>query len=170
MFRTLYTKKRKSTPQNKHYFQAHMKYSLGQTTGWVTKMCEQICVCVCVCVCVHTHSVMSNTWLPHRLQSARLLCPQNSPGKNTGAACHFLLQGIFQTQGLNLCLLSLLHCQVISLAPVPPLRSPFNKFKRTERFQASSLTKMVRNQKPIRKSKSTIHPINMLKKEKQGGK
>ena len=30
----------------------------------------------------------------------------NFPGKNTGGGCHFLRQGIFQTQGLNLCLLS----------------------------------------------------------------
>ena len=34
------------------------------------------------------------------------------PGKNAGVGCHFLLQGIFPTQGLNLCLL---HCQVGSL-------------------------------------------------------
>ena len=27
------------------------------------------------------------------------------PGKNTGVGCHALLQGIFQTQGLNPCLL-----------------------------------------------------------------
>ena len=26
-----------------------------------------------------------------------------SPGKNTGVGCHFLFQGIFLTQGLNLC-------------------------------------------------------------------
>ena len=32
---------------------------------------------------------------------ARLLNPWNSPGKNTGVGCHFLLQGIFPTQGLN---------------------------------------------------------------------
>ena len=30
------------------------------------------------------------------------LCPQDSPGKNTGVGCHALLQGIFPTQGLNL--------------------------------------------------------------------
>ena len=30
---------------------------------------------------------------------------KNVPGKNTGAGCHFLLQGIFPTQGLNLRLL-----------------------------------------------------------------
>ena len=32
----------------------------------------------------------------------RLLCPWNFPGKNIGAGCRFLLQGIFPTQGLNL--------------------------------------------------------------------
>ena len=31
----------------------------------------------------------------------RLLCPGDSPGKNTGVGCHFLLQGIFPTQGSN---------------------------------------------------------------------
>ena len=33
--------------------------------------------------------------------------PWNSPGKNTGVGCHFLLQGIFLTQGSNSCLLSM---------------------------------------------------------------
>ena len=36
-------------------------------------------------------------------------------GKNTGVGYHFLLQGIFLTQGLNPCLLHLLHWQVDSL-------------------------------------------------------
>ena len=40
---------------------------------------------------------------------ARLLCLWDSAGKNTGGGCHALLQGIFLTQGLNLCLLCLLH-------------------------------------------------------------
>ena len=42
---------------------------------------------------------------PHGLQPARFLCPWDFLGKITGVGCHFLLQGIFQTQGLNLCLL-----------------------------------------------------------------
>ena len=33
--------------------------------------------------------------------ACQLLCPWNSPGKNTGVGCHVLLQGIFLTQGLN---------------------------------------------------------------------
>ena len=46
----------------------------------------------------------------HGLETARLLCPWSPPGKNTGVGCHFLLQRIFLTQGLNLCLL---HCRWI---------------------------------------------------------
>ena len=41
----------------------------------------------------------------------------NFPGKNTGVGCHFLLQGIFWTQGLNLCLL---HWQVDSYTTASP--------------------------------------------------
>ena len=35
---------------------------------------------------------MSNSVRPHRWQPTRLLCPWDSPGKNTGVGCHFLLQ------------------------------------------------------------------------------
>ena len=35
---------------------------------------------------------MSNSVRPHRQQPTRLLCPWDSPGKNTGVSCHFLLQ------------------------------------------------------------------------------
>ena len=48
-----------------------------------------------------SHSVVSDSLRSHGLQPARLLCPWNSPGKNTGVGCHALLQGIFPTQGLN---------------------------------------------------------------------
>ena len=30
-----------------------------------------------------------------------ILCLWNFPGKNTGVGCHFPLQGVFPTQGLN---------------------------------------------------------------------
>ena len=42
-------------------------------------------------------AVSISLWL-HRLELARPLCPWDSPGKNTGVGCHFLLQGIFLTQ------------------------------------------------------------------------
>ena len=35
---------------------------------------------------------MSDSVQPHRWQPTRLPCPWDSPGKNTGVGCHFLLQ------------------------------------------------------------------------------
>ena len=52
-----------------------------------------------VCVCVIC-TVMSNSLC--RPGPVRLLCPWNSPGQNTGVGSHFLLQGIFPTQGSDL--------------------------------------------------------------------
>ena len=57
-----------------------------------------------------SHLVMSNSSQPHGLQPTRLLCPWNSPGKNTGVDSHSLLQGMFPTQQLNP---GLLHCRQI---------------------------------------------------------
>ena len=54
-----------------------------------------------------SHSVISDSLWPRRLWFARLLCPLNSPGKNTGVD---ILQGIFLTQSLNL---GLLRCKQI---------------------------------------------------------
>ena len=88
---------------------------------------------------------MSDSVQASGLFPAGPLCPWDSPGKNTGVGidlpdpgiepvslkssalasgffakytrvgCHALLQGIFLTQGLNPCLLSLLHWQGGSL-------------------------------------------------------
>ena len=55
--------------------------------------------------------ILSDLWTVAR----QLLCPWDSPGKNTGVSCHFLFQGIFLTQGRNLGLLCLLHWQEDSL-------------------------------------------------------
>ena len=47
-----------------------------------------------------------------KLEPGRLLCNCSySPGKNARVGCPFLIQGIFHTQGLNLCLVCLLHWQ-----------------------------------------------------------
>ena len=80
----------------------------------------------------HVNSVIT-LWRPKSLQSCsahcdpmqptRLLCPWDSPGKNTGVGYHFLLQGIFPTQGSNLSLLCLLPWQVGSLPLAPPGQS-----------------------------------------------
>ena len=65
-------------------------------------------------------SVVSNSVQPCGLRPARHLSSWDSLGKNTGVGCHALLQGIFLTQGSNLCLLRLLHWQAGSLPLAPP--------------------------------------------------
>ena len=59
---------------------------------------------------MHVCSVVSDSLQLHGLWPSRLLCPWDSPGKNTGVGCYSLLQGIFPTQGLNP---GLLHCRQI---------------------------------------------------------
>ena len=44
----------------------------------------------------------------YRPSPARLPCQWDSPGKNTGLGCHFLLQGIVPSQQSNS---GLLHCR-----------------------------------------------------------
>ena len=56
---------------------------------------------------------------PHGLQPTRLLCPRDSPSKNTGVRCPALPRGIFLTHGSNLHLLCLLHWQADSLPLAP---------------------------------------------------
>ena len=46
-------------------------------------------------------SAVSDSLQPHVLQSARLLCPWDSPGKHTGVGCHFLLQGNLPDPGIE---------------------------------------------------------------------
>ena len=81
-------------------------------------------LCVCVCARVHARSVS---------QSDPTICDPmvhsppgssvhgDSPGKNTGVGCHFLLQGIFPTQGWNPRLLtpvsSALQVDLLSFKP-----------------------------------------------------
>ena len=67
---------------------------------------RSVCVCVCVCVCVKSLQSCPTLCEPSDYP-ARLLCPWDFPGKNTGVGSHSLLQGIFQTQGSNLHLMSL---------------------------------------------------------------
>ena len=47
-------------------------------------------------------SVTSDSLGPHGLQTTRLLCPWNSPGRHTEAGWLCLLQGIFSIRGSNL--------------------------------------------------------------------
>ena len=56
---------------------------------WCICMC--VYVCMCVYACCQVASVVSDSVRPHGLQPTRLLRPWDSPGKNTGVGCHFLL-------------------------------------------------------------------------------
>ena len=85
------------------------------TVQWDEKSGTRLSTHIYMRVCVPACSVMSDSLQPHGLKPARLLCPWNFPSKNTGAGCHFLFQGIFLTQGSNLCLLHLLQWQADSL-------------------------------------------------------
>ena len=64
-----------------------------------------------------SHSVVLDSLRPHGLQHARLLCPCNFSGKNTGVGCHFLLQEIFLTLGSNP---GLARLKANSLSSEPP--------------------------------------------------
>ena len=69
----------------------------------------------CVCVCAKSLQSCWNLSMrqPHGLQPARLLCPWDAPGKNTGVGCHALLQRIFPMQGSNSHLLQFLNYRQI---------------------------------------------------------
>ena len=55
------------------------------------------------CCCLVT--VISNSFATLWTIACQPLCPWDFPGKNTGVHSYFLLQSIFATQGLNLCIL-----------------------------------------------------------------
>ena len=81
--------------------------------------------------------VVSHSLWPHGLHSARVLCPWDFPGKNTGVGSHILLQGIFLTQGLNQRFLCLLHRQVDSVLA----EQPWNKSRMTCNRNSQRLNK-----------------------------
>ena len=80
------------------------KLSLSLTTIlWCFNALFSACVLSCF------SPVLSCSLQPYVLQSSRLLCPWNCPGKNTGVGCHALLQELLLIQGSNLHLLLLLY-------------------------------------------------------------
>ena len=75
------------------------------------------------------HSYLT-LWNPMDSSPARLLCPWDSPGKNTGMGCHAFVQGYLPDTGIKLVTLCLLHWQASFLPLVPPGK-PFQVHKRT---------------------------------------
>ena len=74
-------------------------------------------------LCCHCWSVAESclTLRTRGLYPARLFCPRAFPGKNTGVGCHFLLQGIFLTQGSNP---HLQHWQQVEFITTEPSGKP----------------------------------------------
>ena len=92
---------------------------------WTSK-----CLLFCsLCACMLSASVVSDSLWPYGLELTRLLCPWDSPRKNTGVRFHALLHSIFPTQGLNPYLSCLLHWQAgFFFFFFLPLVSPGNPF------------------------------------------
>ena len=78
-----------------------------------------LCNKVVFCLVTKSYLTLCDPWS----MAPRLLFPWDFPDKNVGVGCHFLLQGIFPTQGLNPWLL---NWHVDSLA-LSHLGSPCNK-------------------------------------------
>ena len=91
---------------------------LHTQNGQISSFINNIIPLVEMLTCVPYTQLLSCVQLfatPWTVQPTRLLCLWNSPGKNTGVGCHFLLQWIFPVQRLNPHLLCLLHWQACSL-------------------------------------------------------
>ena len=88
---------------HRHWVRPQMKGVLKSETGGC-KASNTRCYCLVSKLC----PTLLQTCV---LQPTRFFCQWDFPGKKNGTSCHFLLQGIFPTQGSNLCLL---HWQVNS--------------------------------------------------------
>ena len=88
----------------------------------VFRILERLLMYVCVCLCVYVLSHVQRSSTPWTV-AHQVPLSWNLPSKNTREGCHFLLQGILPTQGLNTYLLRLLHWYVDSL-PLHHLGSP----------------------------------------------
>ena len=79
------------------------------------------CIFICVCVCARAKSLQSCLTLCNTMDCSLpgSSVHGDSPGKNTGVGCNFLLQGTFLTQESNLCRLCFMHWQAASLPLMP---------------------------------------------------
>ena len=83
----------------------------------------QICDSVCAC---WVASVVSGSFWPYGPCPARLLCPWDSPGKNTGVGCHALLQGVFPRGSIIMPILTVTLWACIQI--VADLKTNVNSF------------------------------------------
>ena len=67
-------------------------FKMGNTGTSMSDSCQ--CMAKPTAAAAKVTSVVSDSVRPHRWQPSRLLRPWNSPSKNTGVGCHFLLQSV----------------------------------------------------------------------------
>ena len=76
--------------------------------------------------CLLIYLILSSSWKWKSVSCVWLFATPwtvNFPGQSIGVGCHFLLQGIFPTQGSNLPLLCPLHMQANPLPLLPSIHS-----------------------------------------------
>ena len=73
---------------------------LASTSHMIMAAETKLCVCVCVCVCVYVGSVVSDCVTPWT-ESHQHPLSMGFPRQEYWSGCHFILQGIFPTQGSN---------------------------------------------------------------------
>ena len=82
----------------------HKESDMTERLNWTHThfyLCTNINIYYTLHIMLVTQSCLTHCYLMNCSLPARLLCPWNSPGKNTGVGSHFLLQGIFLVQGAN---------------------------------------------------------------------
>ena len=101
-----------SHPLLPHFFaSSHFQHQgLSFPMSWFWEG-NNVCVCVCVCVMLSCVQLFTTPWAV----ACQALLSMGFSRKEYWMGCHFLLQGIFPTQGLNTCLLHLLHSHMDSL-------------------------------------------------------
>ena len=90
------------------------------------------------------------------------VCPFYFPGKNTGVGSHFLLQGIFPTQGSNPSLLHLLHWQADSLPPGNPRKPGVNHLGNHSHAKYFFISNVSSQKVPHKGSKRTQHLLKII--------
>ena len=91
------------------------------------------------CYCCYVASVVSDSVRPHRRQPTRLRRPWDSPGKNNGVGCHFLLQGKLPDPGIEPASFSLALCDPMNHStPGLPVHHQLPEFTQTHVHRVSN--------------------------------
>ena len=73
------------------YISSYISLDL-QSWSWILILLFTSCVMLVLLLLLLSHFSCVRLCVTHRRQPTRLRCPRDSPGKNTGVGCHFLLQ------------------------------------------------------------------------------